>query len=89
MSTMNIFKPTSKDLSDHYMAAAKWARAIEGTKKVKDIGVDDSFTAIHIDGDRILRSTELESLSKLCKASGLEWVITHGTTDLIILIKKA
>lgn len=86
---MNNFKPTSKYLSDHYLAAAKWARAIEGTKKVKDIGVEDSFTAIHIDGDRILRSTELANLAKLCEASGLEYVITHGTTDLIVLINKA
>ena len=80
---------TSKYLSDHYMAAARWARAIEGTKKVKSIETDERYAAVHIDGDRILRSTELANLAKLCKASGLEYVITHGTTDLIILINKA
>lgn len=86
---MNTFKPTSKYLSDHYLAAARWARAIEGTGKVKSIHTEDNYAAVHIDGDRILRSTELANLDKLCKASGLEYVITHGTTDLIILINKA
>lgn len=80
---------TSNYLTDHYMAAAKWVRAIEGTGKVKRIRAEEDFTAIRIAGDCLLRSTELANLAKLCKASGLEWVITHGTTDLVILINKA
>lgn len=82
---------TSNYLSDHYMAAAKWVRGIEGTGKVTRINAEDNYTAIRIDSDRILRSTELASLAKLCKASGLEFVISSGkfSNELIIIIDKA
>lgn len=82
---------TSNYLTDHYMAAAKWVRAIEGTGKVKSIRAEEGFTAIRIAGDRILRSTELANLAKLCKASGLEYAISCGeySHEVIIIIDKA
>jgi len=80
---------TSKYLSDHYMAAALWARAIEGSKKVKSIETYERYAVVRIDGERVLRMDELMKLAKLCKASGLEYVICHGTTDLMIVIDKA
>ena len=82
---------TSNYLSDHYMAAAKWVRGIEGLGKVKSISAEDNYTVVRIDSERILRSTELASLAKLCKASGLEFVIGSGmfSNELIIIIDKA
>jgi hypothetical protein len=87
MNTMNT--TTSKYLSDHYMAAAKWVRGIEGLKKVQDIQVHELYTAIAIDGSRFLRSSELTNLSKLCEASGLEYAVIHGNYGMIIIIDKA
>jgi hypothetical protein len=82
---------TSNYLTDHYMAAAKWVRGIEGTGKVKSIRAEEGYTAIRIESDRILRSTELASLAKLCKASGLEYAVSCGeySREIIIIIDKA
>jgi len=87
MNTMNT--TTSKYLSDHYMAAAKWVRGIEGTKKVQDIQVHELYTAIAIDESRVLRSSELTSLAKLCEANGLEYAVINGNYGLMIIIDKA
>jgi hypothetical protein len=77
--------------SDHYMAAAKWVRGIEGTGKVKSIRPEEGYTTIRIESDSILRSTELASLVKLCKASGVEFAIDCGkySREIIIIIDKA
>jgi hypothetical protein len=87
MNTMNT--TTSKYLSDHYMAAAKWVRGIEGLGKVDSIEVYPLYTTIAINKNSVLRSRELNSLSKLCEASGLEYVIMHGEIGMIIIIDKA
>lgn len=80
---------TSNYLSDHYMAAAKWVRGIEGLGKVKSIEAHPMWTVIGIDENRVLRSRELDNLSKLCEASGLAYVIMHGEIGMIIIIDKA
>jgi|688.fasta_scaffold486018_1 hypothetical protein len=80
---------TNAYMTDHYMAAAKWVRGIEGMKKVQDIQVHDLYTAIAIDGSRILRSSELTNLAKLCEANGLEYAVINGSYGLMIIIDKA
>jgi formyltetrahydrofolate synthetase len=87
MNTMNT--TTSKYLSDHYMAAAKWVRGIEGLGKVNNIEVYPLYTLIAINENSVLRSGELSSLSKLCEASGLEYVIMYGEIGMIIIIDRA
>ena len=80
---------TSNYLTDHYMAAAKWARGIEGLGKVKSIDVYPLYTAIAIDENRGLRSKELANLGKLCEASGLEYFVMQSAHGMIIIIDKA
>ncbi len=88
---MNTPTTTSNYLSDHYMAAAKWVRGIEGTGKVTSVQAEENYAVVRIDSNTILRSTELTSLAKICKASGLEFVISCGkfSNELIIIIDKA
>jgi hypothetical protein len=76
--------------TDHYMAAAKWAKGIEGLNKVQRISAEDNYTVVRIDSDRILRSAELASLAKICRAKGLEFVLSSGkfSNELIIIIDK-
>jgi hypothetical protein len=80
---------TSNYLTDHYMAAAKWVRGIEGTGKVQNIEVHPLYTAIAIEESRVLRSKELANLGKLCEASGLEYAIMQSAHGMIIIIDKA
>lgn len=77
---------TSNYLTDHYMAAAKWVRGIEGTGKVTNIEVHPLYTAIAIDENRILRSTELAKLGKMCEANGLEYAIMQSAHGMMIII---
>jgi hypothetical protein len=80
---------TSNYLTDHYMAAAKWVRGIEGTGKVTNIEVHPLYTAIDIEESRVLRSTELAKLATLCEASGLEYAIMQSAHGMMIIIDKA
>jgi hypothetical protein len=90
MNTMNTTTSSYLFLnSDHYMAAAKWIRGIEGTGKVTNIEVHPLYTAIAINESRILRSKELANLGKLCEASGLEYSIMPSAHGMIIIIGKA
>ena len=90
---MNTMNTTTSNynyfLSDHYMAAAKWVRGIEGLGKVKSIEAHPLYTLIAIDENRVLRSRELNNLSKLCEASGLQYIIMPGANGMIISIDKA
>lgn len=81
---------TSNYLSDHYMAAAKWVRGIENLGKVKSISAEDNYTVVRIDSERILRSAELTRLDKICRAKGLEFVVSCGkfSNELIIIIDR-
>jgi hypothetical protein len=82
---------TSNYTTTHYKAAAKWVRGIEGTGKVTSVQAEENYAVVRIDSNTILRSTELTSLAKICKASGLEFVISCGkfSNELIIIIDKA
>jgi hypothetical protein len=69
--------------------SAKWVRGIEGTGKVTNIEVHPLYTAIAINDSRVLRSTELAKLGKLCEANGLEYAIMQSAHGMIIIIDKA
>lgn len=87
---MNTPTTTSNYTTTHYKAAAKWVRGIEGTGKVTSVKAEENYVVVRIDSNTFLRSTELMSLAKICKASGLEFVISCGkfSNELIIIIDK-